>query len=220
MRVELNQKGVQSAVHGHGPVVRVGRVAVKVWCLGQDGQCQGRPGRTHISCCWSGRWSHVYGCEFLNRWRYSYEWKAIDRWVRGRWWWVMIGSDEGDVNHLIRHTKEAGKKLWKEQEEPRNNEFTYEMMGKAPRGGMGKWLSTRAESLQGSVLKHLLLLLFSPPSACWQWDSYKAPPDFSVPGRFTNPGQVDVFLVQVFPDIVHPDFTLPRSTSLSLHMFM
>src|SRR6218665_1534974 len=38
--------------------------------------------------------------------------------------------------------------------------------------------------------------------------SYKIPPDLSVSGRFTNPGQVDVPLFQVFPDIAHPGLPL------------
>src|SRR6218665_1165594 len=44
---------------------------------------------------------------------------------------------------------------------------------------------------------------------------YKAPPDLSVSGRFTNPGQVDVFLYPVFPDNVHSDLHPPPFTSLS-----
>src|SRR6218665_3235976 len=40
----------------------------------------------------------------------------------------------------------------------------------------------------------------------------------SVSGCLANPGQVDVFLLQVFPDIVHPDLPLPSSASLSLHV--
>ena len=31
-------------------------------------------------------------------------------------------------------------------------------------------------------------------------------------------GQVDVFLLQIFPDIVHPDLPFPPSASLSLHI--
>jgi len=46
---------------------------------------------------------------------------------------------------------------------------------------------------------------------------YKTHSDLSVYGRFANPGQVDVFLLKVFPDIVHPDLPLPPSASLSLH---
>jgi len=49
---------------------------------------------------------------------------------------------------------------------------------------------------------------------------YKAPPDLSVSGRFTNPGQVDVFLYQVFNDNVHsdlhpPPFTCPVRTAMA-----
>jgi len=39
-------------------------------------------------------------------------------------------------------------------------------------------------------------------------------------GRFTNPGEVDVFLPQIFPDITHPDLHLTPSASLSLHVSM
>ena len=35
--------------------------------------------------------------------------------------------------------------------------------------------------------------------------------DLSVSGRFTIPGQVDIFLFQVFPDIVHPGLPLSPS---------
>ena len=60
-------------------------------------------------------------------------------------------------------------------------------------------------------------LLFSLPSACWRWGSYKTPPDLCVSGRFTNPGQVDICLFQVFPDIVHPGLPMSPSASLSLY---
>src|SRR6218665_663323 len=45
----------------------------------------------------------------------------------------------------------------------------------------------------------------------WRWGFYQIPPDLFVSGRFTNPGQVDVFLFQVLPDIVHLGLPLPPS---------
>lgn len=55
------------------------------------------------------------------------------------------------------------------------------------------------------------LFLFSHPSACWLWGSHKTPTDLSVSGRFTNPGQGDMFLFQFFPGVVHcrSSFCLP-----------
>jgi len=38
---------------------------------------------------------------------------------------------------------------------------------------------------------------------------HKTPPDLSISGHLANPGQVDVFLLQVFSDIVQPDLPLP-----------
>src|SRR6218665_75045 len=43
---------------------------------------------------------------------------------------------------------------------------------------------------------------------------------FLVALRVANPGQVEVFLPQIFPDIVHPDLPLSPSASLSIHVSM
>ena len=45
------------------------------------------------------------------------------------------------------------------------------------------------------------IFFFALPSSCWRWGSYKAPLDFSVLGRFTNPGQADIFFLVLFPEI-------------------
>jgi len=75
----------------------------------------------------------------------------------------------------------------------------------------------------------LLLSFISSISACWRWGFLiQDSSSFSVSGRIPNPGQVDVFLLQFFPDIVyacmmmrlHPDLPLPPSASLSLHVSM
>jgi len=58
----------------------------------------------------------------------------------------------------------------------------------------------------------LILLLF----LLHQRADDEAPPDLSVSGRFTNPGQVEVLFFRVFSDIVHPSYASLASLCFSL----